>query len=54
MGACMGFGSLFSKEAREFWINLEFIKVFVNKKKQQCLFKRFYAGHSFMILNYYS
>lgn len=28
----MDFGSLFSKEAREFWINLDFIKVFPNKK----------------------
>lgn len=32
MGVCMDFGSLFSKEAREFWINLNFIKVFPNKK----------------------
>lgn len=32
MGVCMDFGSLFSKEAREFWINLDFIKVFPNKK----------------------
>lgn len=41
MGACMGFGSLFSKEAREFWINLDFIKVFPNKKISSISLKDF-------------